>query len=455
VARPTCAVRGCSTSEPVRTRRTHVGRRPKGADPRHAPPSGPSCRTRLRPFSIIVAMLDAVSKRVREGGRLALPEKVNCAIENTSIAADDWDLLEAVGQELGWGAARAHPLTRYGFSGARIYLLEPKLGYGGISHIVKISTSSDIAEEVAGMQVARSHVRRFSAFSEYAHPQGRISAISIPLFTARQGPRNAPAKVMDAADVYERVLSVGPRGSRGLEYMLKDALDLLDRAHVLLPDRKAVTYKSCCKRYLRQKHPSRIDALFEAGDFEIQGYRVTSNPRLALNDLLNSFSIGFTCSVIHGDLHLSNIVADGNIAHPTLIDYAWTKRFGHVLLDYVMLESSLRMMRFPRSVNPGLILAVDRALVADFSGGDARALLTSLTSGSTTRKRVEVMLGAVETVRRQAKTLAKASQISDRLFEAEYFKLLYIVLCGQEKFDDYPLLRTIVNLDLLRQQMGT
>jgi len=379
---------------------------------------------------------------------------MNCIIENTSIAADDWDLLQAVGLDLDWSAAIAHPLTRYGFSGARIYLLEPKRGHGGIPQIVKISTASDIDEEIAGMRIARSHVRRFSAFSEYAHPLAAIKAISIPMFSTRRERRNAPPRVMDAADVYDQTLSDGPRSSEGLERMLKEALDLLDHAHVLLSDRPAVTYLSFCERYLRQQHRSRVDDLCEVGDFEIQGYRVTGNPKSVLGDLLEQRSTGFTCALIHGDLHLSNIVADGDITSPTLIDYAWAKRSSHVLIDHVMLESSLRIMRFPRSVNPRLTLAVDRALISDFSGDEAHRMVGALPERSITRQRLEVMIGAVRTVRKRARMLAKDNQISDLQLEGEYFKLMYIILCGQEKFDDYPLMRTVINLDLLQRRFS-
>ena len=378
---------------------------------------------------------------------------MNCIIENTSIAADDWDLLEAVGGDLDWSAAIAHPLTRYGFSGARIYLLEPRQGHGGIPQIVKISTTNNIDEEIAGMKIARSHVRRFSAFSEHSHPLANVKAISIPMFTTRPEGHNTPPQVMDAADVYDQALSDGLRSSEALERMLKDALDLLDRAHVFLADPPTVTYLSCCQRYLRQQHRSRVQDLCEVGDFEIHGYRVTSNPKLILSDLLEQPSVGFICACIHGDLHLSNILADGNIANPTLIDYAWTKRSSHVLIDYVMLESSLRIMRFPRSVNPGLMLTVDRALTNDFSGDEAHRIIGALPEGSITRQRLEVMIGAVKTVRRKAETLAKENQIADGQLASEYFKLLYIILCGQEKFDDYPLVRTIINLDLLRHRI--
>lgn len=378
---------------------------------------------------------------------------MKCTIENTSIAADDWDLLEAVGEDLDWSSAIAHPLTRYGFSGARIYLLEPRQGHGGIPQIVKISTAENINREIAGMRIARSHVRRFSAFSEYSHPLANIRAISIPMFTTRFGGLNAPPRVMDAADVYDHTLSDGRQSSEAFERMLKDALDLLDRAHVFLPGRPALTYLGCCERYLRQQRRSRVQDLCEVGEFEIQKYRVTSNPKLILKDLLEQSSVGFTCALIHGDLHLSNIVADGNIANPTLIDYAWTKRSSHVLIDYVMLESSLRIMRFPRSINPGLILAVDRALITDFSGDEAGRIANSLPGESLTRQRLEVMIGAVRAVRTKAKTLAVDNQITDPQLEAEYFKLMYIILCGQEKFDDYPLVRTVINLDLLKHRI--
>jgi hypothetical protein len=378
--------------------------------------------------------------------------KRRCQLVNTSITADDWSILRLVGENLSWHRALVHPLTRYGFSGARIYVVEPEDGMGGVPRVVKVSTIEEIQKEVAGLTVSEDYIRRFPRWTAYGPGNGNLMAITFPLFTAA-GESGVSSEVTDAADVYSRCLAGVEAPENTLIPMLQQAIDLLTPAHVIHRKQRADTYEHLFGRYLRGNRQSRIDMVFAGGGIEICGHVVASNPREALQDLLRQKSVGFKAASIHGDFHLSNIVADGAIQAPTLIDFAWAEQSGHILLDYVMLESSLRFMKFPRTLNPSIVLNIDRALNSSFSMDETLALSAAVRD-EVSRSRLQTMLQAVAVVRTKAYEVARRGSIDEATFTHEYFRALYILLSGQEKFDEYPLVRTAANLHQLQETVG-
>jgi hypothetical protein len=74
------------------------------------------------------------------------------------------------------------------------------------------------------------------------------------------------------------------------------------------------------------------------------------NPLFEVNALLDR-QLNGSLSVIHGDLHLRNILV-GPRGDAWLIDFAWTRE-GHTLFDWVMLETSLLVEAAARLVPPG------------------------------------------------------------------------------------------------------
>ena len=74
------------------------------------------------------------------------------------------------------------------------------------------------------------------------------------------------------------------------------------------------------------------------------------NPLFDLVELLDRQVSGYL-SVIHGDLHLGNILV-GPRGDAWLIDFAWTRE-GHTLFDWALLEASLLVEIISRLVPPG------------------------------------------------------------------------------------------------------
>ncbi|MBN1680523.1 MAG: phosphotransferase [Anaerolineae bacterium] len=94
-------------------------------------------------------------------------------------------------------------------------------------------------------------------------------------------------------------------------------------------------------------------------EFDLRSDRIPSghdtvadlpNPLLAVPQLLDRQISGFL-SMIHGDLHLGNILV-GPRSDPWLIDFGWTRE-GHTLFDWAMLEASLLVEVVARLMPPG------------------------------------------------------------------------------------------------------
>ena len=102
---------------------------------------------------------------------------------------------------------------------------------------------------------------------------------------------------------------------------------------------------------------------------------------------------------VHGDLHLSNIVVRGT--GPAFVDFAWAGMGDHACKDFVLVESSLRFMRFPRTVHPAVLEEVDQLLNERWSCDAAAALVVDLPD-SKARTALKVMVTAVQSVRDHA-----------------------------------------------------
>jgi hypothetical protein len=66
---------------------------------------------------------------------------------------------------------------------------------------------------------------------------------------------------------------------------------------------------------------------------------------------------------VHGDLHQRNIIMDrvGEEFNPWLIDFGWTREF-HALVDYALLEASLKIFHFGKFFSEGRYLKLHDAL---------------------------------------------------------------------------------------------
>jgi hypothetical protein len=129
-------------------------------------------------------------------------------------------------------------------------------------------------------------------------------------------------------------------------------------------------------------------------DFDIRSDSIPSqsewvqdlpNPLHYVNKLLNRQITGHL-SMIHGDMHLGNILV-GPHGDPWLIDFAWARE-GHTLFDWVMLEASLLVEIIAHLAEPGwagawhitgLLSQVNHGKLEDVSHPAAQAMEAVIT----------------------------------------------------------------------------
>jgi hypothetical protein len=70
-------------------------------------------------------------------------------------------------------------------------------------------------------------------------------------------------------------------------------------------------------------------------------------------------------TVVHGDLHSQNIVVDEGTGECWPIDFGWCHDGGSPLVDYVMLEVSLKFLALPMRADLRSLLAIDHQLLLD------------------------------------------------------------------------------------------
>ena len=102
---------------------------------------------------------------------------------------------------------------------------------------------------------------------------------------------------------------------------------------------------------------------------------------------------------VHGDLHANNVVID-NLGKVHLIDFAWAGLSEHILVDYVLMECSLRFLLFPHHVDPQEQLKADKWLL----DADGARELEGWNTGSTLEghyRRLGVMLNEVRSEARK------------------------------------------------------
>jgi hypothetical protein len=211
------------------------------------------------------------------------------------------------------------------------------------------------------------------------------------------------------------------------------------------------TYGDIFRNYLRLgTKPDRIQQIFSYGPeaIDLCGFRVARNPLGGLGNLLAQTTGGFNAFAIHGDLHLSNVVISEG--RPRLVDFAFAGIEDHVMKDFALMESSIRFMRFPRHVHPKLMLSVDEALNRNWSVDAAREIVPQRAGGRGAMA-LNCMIDLVSIVRDAARTMLFEGEDPASSWSAEYYRTLYLILAGQQRFPTFPLVRSAINLSQLAE----
>lgn len=251
------------------------------------------------------------------------------------------------------------PLDK-GLSGSKVFLATYEISSRkvGKSFVLKIGSTRKLERER-------------DAIERYVHTD--ISGINEPIY--RKG-ANRSLLIQEFVGI-----------SKGKIVSLKEAVVMgLDPAPIiekLLKERLAAWYAGKKKavptqiainqlfKWHIEKSSPKIEDVFP--DISVDGW-IVKNFSINCDAVNKTFAsvlesqIVASRSIVHGDLHCQNILVDENRV-PWPIDFGWCHDNGSPLLDFVMLECSLKFLVIPHQACFSDLLSVERMLLEVATGG--------------------------------------------------------------------------------------
>lgn len=306
------------------------------------------------------------------------------------------------------------PTVRLGNSGSRVYRAKARTDDRGWSryYYSKVGKSAKLRREY---DAYLTHVRdEIPIFSRAWFVQYRGEAC-LCCFVAGSNPNNEPnplvellshpitaplSKICDAIErVYAALLAAWRSASRPGEINWVDAYKYYLRWERAEPFVKSWLGEAECAKKTTG----------------VNGRKLASPFRMIEQISSDAWKAPVNLRPVHGDLHQRNIIMDkvGEEFNPWLIDFGWTREF-HALVDYALLEASLKIFHF------GKFFSEERYL-------KLHDLLHQSTSDSLKHYGPEeAMLGLVRTIRRMAK-----QEVHNRgAWPREYYLASLIVSMG-------------------------
>ena len=332
-------------------------------------------------------------------------------------------------------------LNRLGRSGAKVFLTFFDHEGKSIPYVFKTSQKEDIKAEFEAMKSIAQLVDdvSFKTKPVYCRKLGGILYPYRAGITKVDSPIDFPDFEKIAIDTYND------------KYSINDSIKIINQVFIKMKNAHNVKKrqeKSILKLYSRylRRHRSReiIKLIFgskgDSEQFNFLGKNIY-NPLYLINQLSDrrfNLWIGF----VHGDLHPRNIVLfEGRV--PYLIDFAWACAEQHILVDFVLLENSLRFLLFPRIYNFKEQAEVDESLLEEtgydniknihFSAGIKRRLYSKLAK----------MIAAIR---------IEAKDYFENNFN-EYLIAQFLVLYGLLRYDDYATALNIRALGLIAKRL--
>jgi hypothetical protein len=318
---------------------------------------------------------------------------------------------------------------RFGFSGARLLLVYFKKRPAGLPFLLKIARLKKAEDEhtatkVLASDVADANFAEDCVFSA-SDSKGKWGAL---LYRHRGTDRPAEATVPQAL----RELIYDPKTSKNsLRRILKKVFDRLENAHQNPSAKKSllrVHFKSYFRKHVaRDRIRSILGSEADLKRLTFLGARIF-NP-LKYLDSLPKYAI-LSVASIHGDLHPDNIVIDRD-RMPHLIDFAWAHKQRDVLIDFALLENSIRFMAFASAgaINLSDQLKVDRALLEEDGFNRIRLLNFSC---SARRQDYCRLACVVKVIRRRARAV-----VGNEFTMQMYLLTQFIILYGLLRYRDY------------------
>jgi hypothetical protein len=309
---------------------------------------------------------------------------------------------------------------RFGFSGAQLLLLYFKKKPRGLPFLLKIGQLKKVEDEHAATKFLESDLEDANFAEDCVFRATDSNGSWGALLYRFRGTRTFRELMYDSG------ISTGT-----LRSMVKEVFQRLKSVHED-PILRRVVLKSHFKRYFR-KHKARgrirpvLGRSAKSVRPEFLGARIY-NPLRFLSSLPRYATLNLT--LVHGDLHPDNIVIDRN-GVPHLIDFAWAHSNRDVLIDYVLLENSIRFMAFPAAgaINLEDQLSVDRLLLEE---NGFKRINSIEFSGPARREDYARLAAIVGVIRKRGRHL-----MGDQFSMRSYLLTQFIVLYGLLRYDNY------------------
>ncbi len=322
---------------------------------------------------------------------------------------------------------------RFGLSGARLLLIYFSSEPRGVPFLLKVAALKKVREEYAATKELNPYVQEATLAADRIFIAEDTSGKKLGALLYHHRGADSPQGAGDPKALRELIYDSKTRITE-LRAILNEVFEKLNNAHSQLSAQR-VLLGTHFKRYLRNHHAPRRGARFRIRhvlapnggreEMTFLGARIC-NP-LKYISVLTEHAHVFVAPV-HGDLHPDNVVIDRTRV-PHLIDFAWGRGRRDVLVDFALLENSIRFMAFPRPMNLADQLRVDRALL--YEKGSDRIQDLELCAEEH-REDYDRLACAVGIIRGRARTL-----LGTRFSMRRYLLTQFILLYGLLRYDDY------------------
>jgi serine/threonine protein kinase len=355
------------------------------------------------------------------------------------------EIIKKICQEKKCSNAFVKTFTRHGYSGASLSLIffskelveEPV----GVPYLLKIAQKCDIKKEYAAIKIMCDLVTDCRLEIDKKFFQDDWGGLLF-LHKGTDQPRNAD-KVITLSDVLFRNREVYTMDS--LKLIINEVYEKLKNAHTG-HEPGIVNVSQHFKKYFRgHESKKRIQSVLGSHSnedyFEFLGTSIY-NPLKLIKEIPSRITVYE--GHIHGDLHPGNIVLDRNNL-PNLVDFAWAESRKDILIDYVLLENSIRFMHFPRIANLDEQLFVDGCLLEEDGYNPILAKNFSNTNIQHLYHRLAQML---EIIRNRAK-----KHLGDNFTIERYLFVQFIILYGLLRFEEYNQYITTRALGMISERL--
>jgi len=168
------------------------------------------------------------------------------------------------------------------------------------------------------------------------------------------------------------------------------------------------------------------------------------NPIVALRKLFRR-TIRGRFGYVHGDLHPNNIIID-KTDKPRLIDFDWSGKKRHILVDFVLMENSLRFFLCPRAINIHEQKMVDEWLLKEEGYRD---ILHHTFRSTAANRYYHLIASVIEKIRQHAKSSIGAGYKFN-----EYLLSQFLILFGLLEIEKYRIHFALRALGLIAKKLS-